>query len=97
MVERASLASLPDLQGPSPNQILPPTSPLMTGLLVTISHPLVALLPTTQKSPSAKPTVAVAQIIAPASIKRFIVFAPAAMNAGKQRVNEKRSASQWLA
>jgi hypothetical protein len=40
--ERASLGSPTDLQGPSPNQIFPPTAPLITGLLVTISHLLVA-------------------------------------------------------
>ena len=46
--------------------------PLMTGLLVTISHLLAALLPTTQYPPSAKAIVPVAAITAPASRNDFI-------------------------
>jgi hypothetical protein len=52
--------------------MLPPMGPLMTGLLVTISHLLAALLPTTQYPPSAKAIVPVAAITAPASRNDFI-------------------------
>jgi hypothetical protein len=46
----------------------------MTGLLVTISHLLVALSPTTQKPLCAKAQVPVATIIAPANSNDFMAY-----------------------
>src|SRR5262245_22271223 len=80
MVERASLASSRDLYGPSENQI----SPITTGLDVTIRHRPVALLPTTQNMPSARPAVVAKTSKLPANIRRFIVLAPCCQRHAKE-------------
>jgi hypothetical protein len=57
-------------------------SPYTTGLLVTMSQLLVALLPTTRKSPSARQVDPVATITVVASSNAFMASLPRAGRAG---------------